>query len=176
MTRAPTTTPWKSSGAGGRTCSNSRRRCPPSPRFPCSCSGARRIRSSPPRSGLLLRECFRDAEYVVLPHVGHLPYEEAPEEFNRLRAGASWSPERSPPTDSARRGSAEQCHNELMSLRQQFEELLRSVERGAWVRFLIAIFGLALAFASALLSTASREAGDHLPRPSSPPRLCCWRE
>jgi pimeloyl-ACP methyl ester carboxylesterase len=34
-------------------------------------------------SGLLLREFFRDAEYVVLPHVGHLPYEEAPEEFNR---------------------------------------------------------------------------------------------
>lgn len=34
-------------------------------------------------SGLLLRECFRDAEYVVLPGVGHLPYEEAPEEFNR---------------------------------------------------------------------------------------------
>jgi len=36
-----------------------------------------------PESGLLLRECFRHAEYVVLPHVGHLPYEEAPEEFNR---------------------------------------------------------------------------------------------
>jgi len=49
-----------------------------------------------------------------------------------------------------------------MSLRQQFVEALRGVERGAWVRFLIAIFGLALAFASALLSTASREAGDVL--------------
>jgi len=35
-----------------------------------------------PRSGLLLRECFRDAQYVVLPDVGHLPYEEAPDEFN----------------------------------------------------------------------------------------------
>jgi pimeloyl-ACP methyl ester carboxylesterase len=35
------------------------------------------------RSGLLLREFFRDAEYTVLPGVGHLPYEEAPEEFNR---------------------------------------------------------------------------------------------
>ncbi len=34
-------------------------------------------------SGLLLRRVFRDAEYVVLPHVGHLSYEEAPEEFNR---------------------------------------------------------------------------------------------
>jgi uncharacterized protein (DUF58 family) len=49
-----------------------------------------------------------------------------------------------------------------MSLRQQVVVALRGVERGAWVRFLIAIFGLALAFASALLSTASREAGDAL--------------
>jgi pimeloyl-ACP methyl ester carboxylesterase len=37
----------------------------------------------PASSGLRLRECFRDAEYVVLPGVGHLPYEEAPAEFNR---------------------------------------------------------------------------------------------
>jgi uncharacterized protein (DUF58 family) len=49
-----------------------------------------------------------------------------------------------------------------MSLRRQFVEALRAVDRGAWVRFLIALFGLALAFASALLSTASREAGDVL--------------
>jgi pimeloyl-ACP methyl ester carboxylesterase len=35
-----------------------------------------------PRSGLLLRECFRDAQYFVLPNVGHLPYEEAPNDFN----------------------------------------------------------------------------------------------
>jgi pimeloyl-ACP methyl ester carboxylesterase len=34
-------------------------------------------------SGLRLRDCFGDAEYVVLPGVGHLPYEEAPAEFNR---------------------------------------------------------------------------------------------
>jgi pimeloyl-ACP methyl ester carboxylesterase len=34
-------------------------------------------------SGLLLRKFFRNAQYVVLPDVGHLPYEEAPEEFNR---------------------------------------------------------------------------------------------
>jgi len=34
-------------------------------------------------SGVLLRECFRNAQYAVLPGVGHLPYEEAPEEFNR---------------------------------------------------------------------------------------------
>jgi len=34
-------------------------------------------------SGLLLRESFWNAEHVVLPGVGHLPYEEAPEEFNR---------------------------------------------------------------------------------------------
>jgi len=35
-------------------------------------------------SGHLLRRSFRNAQYVVLPNVGHLPYEEAPEEFNRL--------------------------------------------------------------------------------------------
>ena len=34
-------------------------------------------------SGLLLRKCFQDSEYVTLPGVGHLPYEEAPAEFNR---------------------------------------------------------------------------------------------
>jgi len=49
-----------------------------------------------------------------------------------------------------------------MSLRQQIVGALRGVERGAWMRFLIAIFGLSLAFASALLSTASSEAGDVL--------------
>jgi uncharacterized protein (DUF58 family) len=47
-----------------------------------------------------------------------------------------------------------------MGLRQQIARALGSVERGAWVRFFVAIFGLILAFASALLSTASREAGD----------------
>jgi uncharacterized protein (DUF58 family) len=49
-----------------------------------------------------------------------------------------------------------------MSLREQFVEAVRGVERAAWIRFFVAIFGLALAFASALLSTASREAGDAL--------------
>lgn len=34
-------------------------------------------------SGLRLRRCFRNAEYVVLPDAGHLPYEETPEKFNR---------------------------------------------------------------------------------------------
>jgi pimeloyl-ACP methyl ester carboxylesterase len=37
-----------------------------------------------PKSGLLLKQFFRHAQYTVLPNVGHLPYEEAPEEFNRL--------------------------------------------------------------------------------------------
>lgn len=49
-----------------------------------------------------------------------------------------------------------------MGLRRQIVEVLRGVERAAWIRFFIALFGLALAFASALLSTASREAGDVL--------------
>jgi len=49
-----------------------------------------------------------------------------------------------------------------MSLREQFVGALRGVDRGAWVRFLIALVGLSLAFASALLSTASSEAGDVL--------------
>jgi pimeloyl-ACP methyl ester carboxylesterase len=34
-------------------------------------------------SGLLLREFFRNSEYVLMRKVGHLPYEEAPEEFNQ---------------------------------------------------------------------------------------------
>ncbi len=49
-----------------------------------------------------------------------------------------------------------------MSLREQFVAALRDVERGAWMRFFVAIVGLSLAFASALLSTASSEAGDVL--------------
>jgi uncharacterized protein (DUF58 family) len=49
-----------------------------------------------------------------------------------------------------------------MGLRQQIAEALSGVERAAWIRFFVGIFGLALAFASALLSTASREAGDLL--------------
>jgi pimeloyl-ACP methyl ester carboxylesterase len=34
-------------------------------------------------SGLELLKCFSHAEFVVMPRVGHLPYEEAPAEFNR---------------------------------------------------------------------------------------------
>ncbi|MDR3763624.1 MAG: DUF58 domain-containing protein [Acidobacteriota bacterium] len=49
-----------------------------------------------------------------------------------------------------------------MGLRMQIVGVLRQVERGAWIRFFVAIFGLTLAFAAALLSTASREAGDVL--------------
>lgn len=37
-----------------------------------------------PKSGLRLRQSFHNAQYVVLPDVGHLPYEELPDEFNRL--------------------------------------------------------------------------------------------
>jgi pimeloyl-ACP methyl ester carboxylesterase len=31
----------------------------------------------------MLREFFRNAQYVVLPGVGHMAYEEVPEVFNR---------------------------------------------------------------------------------------------
>lgn len=40
------------------------------------------------------------------------------------------------------------------------QQLLAKIDRGAWARFLIALFGLTLAFASALLSTAASEAGN----------------
>ena len=33
-------------------------------------------------SGHELKRHFHDAQLVVLPNTGHLPYEEAPEEFN----------------------------------------------------------------------------------------------
>ena len=39
-----------------------------------------------PRSAERLRACFERAQLVVLPGVGHLPYEEVPEEFNRVVA------------------------------------------------------------------------------------------
>jgi pimeloyl-ACP methyl ester carboxylesterase len=35
------------------------------------------------RSAEPLRRSFRDARLVLFKGVGHLPYEEAPEEFNR---------------------------------------------------------------------------------------------
>jgi len=37
-----------------------------------------------PASGLRLRQCFRSAQYTVIPNAGHLPYEEVPQEFNRI--------------------------------------------------------------------------------------------
>jgi len=39
------------------------------------------------RSSESLRGIFRDSRLVALPGVGHLPYEEAPEEFNRALIG-----------------------------------------------------------------------------------------
>jgi len=45
-------------------------------------------------------------------------------------------------------------------MRQWFRGVLGGGEREAWVRFVVGIGGLALAFAAALLSTAAREAGD----------------
>ena len=37
-----------------------------------------------PRSAEPLRTAFRQCETVMLPGVGHIPFEEAPEVFNRL--------------------------------------------------------------------------------------------
>jgi uncharacterized protein (DUF58 family) len=47
-------------------------------------------------------------------------------------------------------------------MRRWLGNVLNGGEREAWVRFVVAIGGLALAFAAALLSTAAREAGDML--------------
>ena len=44
--------------------------------------------------------------------------------------------------------------------RASVASLFGGVEREAWIRFFIAIFGLVFAFAAALLSTAAREAGN----------------
>lgn len=47
-------------------------------------------------------------------------------------------------------------------MRESLKEIFRGVEREAWVRFLIAALGLALAFGLALLSTVFSETGDML--------------
>jgi uncharacterized protein (DUF58 family) len=45
-------------------------------------------------------------------------------------------------------------------MRDSWNDILAGVEREAWIRFLIAVLGLALAFGMALLSTAFSEAGN----------------
>jgi uncharacterized protein (DUF58 family) len=45
-------------------------------------------------------------------------------------------------------------------MREFLEKLLAKIDSGAWVRFLIALFGLTLAFVSALLSTVANETGN----------------
>ncbi len=47
-------------------------------------------------------------------------------------------------------------------MRQAIQSALSGNERGAWVRFFIALAGLALAFAAALFSTVTRESGNLL--------------
>lgn len=47
-------------------------------------------------------------------------------------------------------------------MRESLKAIFTGVEREAWIRFLIAIFGLAFAFGAALLSSASSEAGNML--------------
>lgn len=45
-------------------------------------------------------------------------------------------------------------------MRAVLQKLLSQIDRGAWIRFFVALFGLALAFAAALLSTVAVEAGN----------------
>ncbi len=47
-------------------------------------------------------------------------------------------------------------------MRETLKEIFGGAEREAWIRFLVAVVGLVLAFAMALLSTASSEAGNML--------------
>jgi uncharacterized protein (DUF58 family) len=47
-------------------------------------------------------------------------------------------------------------------MRHTIPSVLSGIERGAWIRFLIALAGLALAFAAALFSTVTRESGNLL--------------
>lgn len=47
-------------------------------------------------------------------------------------------------------------------MRQAIQSALSGVERGAWIRFFIALAGLGLAFAAALFSTVTRESGNLL--------------
>ena len=47
-------------------------------------------------------------------------------------------------------------------MRETFKEIFEGVEREAWIRFIVAVIGLALAFGAALLSTAFSEAGNML--------------
>jgi len=47
-------------------------------------------------------------------------------------------------------------------MRQGIQSALSGIERGAWIRFFIALGGLALAFVAALFSTVTRESGNLL--------------
>ena len=47
-------------------------------------------------------------------------------------------------------------------MRQAIQSALSGIERGAWIRFFVALAGLALAFAAALFSTVTRESGNLL--------------
>jgi len=47
-------------------------------------------------------------------------------------------------------------------MRQSIQSAFSGIERGAWIRFFLALAGLALAFAAALFSTVTRESGNLL--------------
>ena len=46
-------------------------------------------------------------------------------------------------------------------MRAVLQQLMSRIDRRAWVRFFVALFGLALAFAAALFSTVAAEAGNN---------------
>jgi pimeloyl-ACP methyl ester carboxylesterase len=55
-----------------------------------------------PHSAERLNQVFRDGQVIMLRGVGHLPYEEAPEEFSRAVAAFLAEPQPPPPGESSR--------------------------------------------------------------------------
>ena len=133
MMRAPTTTPSRSSAPGGRTCCNSGRRCTPSPPFPFSCSGGR-IPSSPPRRGCCCASSSATSNTPCCRMWAICLMRRRRASSTAGYCGSCRSKQSPVPRHPAVRHCG-QCHNDLMSLRQQFVEVLRGVDRGAWLRF-----------------------------------------
>src|SRR5258707_14716871 len=52
------------------------------------------------------------------------------------------------------------CHTESLEMASLFKFFLANIDREAWLRFFLALAGLALAFAAAIFSSAASEAGN----------------